>query len=166
MSSMPAQRPGLSRQDYSTPQDFLTTVKKRLGIDDFIFDYAAEATNAVCPSYWGPDLGIDSLAMNPFQWARETHSGWGWLNPPFSKIGPWARACRLAKQAGAQIAFLVPAAVGSNWFRDSVDGHAKVLLLNGRLAFMPDRPTWLYPKDCVLALYGEPPGYEVWTWKA
>jgi hypothetical protein len=42
-----------------------------------------------------------------------------------------------------------------------------VLLLNGRLAFMPDKPAWLYPKDCILCLYGPfvEPGYEVWNWR-
>ena len=60
------------------------------------------------------------------------------------------------------MAFLVPAAVGSNWFRDYVDGKALVLLLNGRLSFDGAGP---YPKDCILCLYGIEPGYEVWSWR-
>ena len=46
-----------------------------------------------------------------------------------------------------------------------MDGQARVLLLNGRIAFMPDYPDEMYPKDCVLALFGPsvPAGYEVWT---
>ena len=89
------------------------------------------------------------------------------MNPPYTDIGPWARKCRETKDAGGQVALLVPTSVGANWFRDHVDGHAHVLYLNGRLAFMPDQPTWLFPKDCLLALYSPAlaPGSEVWDWR-
>jgi hypothetical protein len=96
--------------------------------------------------------------------------GFGWLNPPFADICPWAKRCLETAAAGGQIAFLVPAAVGSNWFRDYCDpkttGMTHVLFLNGRLAFMPDKPKWLYPKDCMLVLYGYGyQSYEVWNWR-
>ena len=66
---------------------------------------------------------------------------------------------------------LLPASVGANWFRDWVMCEAdEVLFLNGRLAFMPERPTWLYPKDCMLVLYRDCPrrsltGFDVWDWR-
>jgi phage N-6-adenine-methyltransferase len=161
----PAQKPYRSKQDYATPQNFLDAAKRRLGIRDFAIDLAADATNAVATRF--VDEATDSLSL---QWAG-LWDGWAWLNPPFTAIGPWAQKCAdyasedWAPDQKQKIALLVPAGVGANWFRDYVDGKALVLLLNGRLAFMPDKPTWLYPKDCILALYGVPPGYEVWTWR-
>lgn len=158
------QKPYRSPQNYSTPENFIEAVKKRLGITDFAYDFAADGRNAKAQHYMTE--ADDALTQPHWQLFMLT-TGWGWLNPPFTKIGPWAKKCKQTKDAGGQIALLVPAAVGSNWFRDYVDGQALVLLLNGRLSFMPDKPTWLYPKDCILALYSPVirPGYEVWTWK-
>jgi len=61
----------------------------------------------------------------------------------------------------------VPAAVGSNWYRDYVHKKCLVLALNGRLAFITGKPKLLYPKDCILCLYGPDfaPGFDVWSWK-
>lgn len=158
----PKQKPWRSKQNFGTPENFIRAVKARLGITEFMHDFAADATNTKAVRFF--DEARDALSV-PW-WEEYTLGGWGWLNPPFAKIGPWASRC--ARASGAQIAFLVPAGVGSNWFRDDVDGKALVLMLNGRLAFMPDKPNWLYPKDCILCLYGPAiqPGYEVWNWRA
>lgn len=163
MSPQPTQKPRRSKQDYATPENFIQAVKAELDITRFSHDFAADATNAKDLSFF--DEARDALSVPG--WEDYCGHGWGWLNPPFAKIDPWARRCRETKEAGGSIAFLVPAGVGSNWFRDHVDGHALVLLLNGRLAFMPDKPKWLYPKDCILCLYSPvvAPGYRVWTWK-
>lgn len=170
--AMPDQKPHRSKQDYETPRDFIEAVKQRLGITRFCHDFAADATNRKALTFF--DEKADALSV--LRWELTLRQGgcsvsgqnWGWLNPPFAGIGPWARRCAETRAARGSIAFLVPAAVGSNWFRDYVDGHARVLLLNGRIHFMPDRPTWGYPKDCILALYSPlvAPGYEVWTWKS
>ncbi len=161
MTTMPVQKPYRSKQDYRTPAIFLEATMRLLAIRNFTFDYAADAENTVAPEYYsetGDALSLPEWPVRP---------GWGWLNPPFTKIGPWAMRCRDLGRRGGKVALLVPAAVGSNWFRDYVADQAAVLFLNGRLAFMPDHPTWLYPKDCILALYGLDcwPRYEVWSWK-
>lgn len=162
---MPQQKPGLSRQDYSTPANFIAATKALLKIKAFTFDFAADESNAKAKRYWS--VVDDSLSKTPEQWAAEIPRGWGFLNPPFSNIEPWAERCLQTKMLGGSIAFLIPAAVGANWFRDFVDSYAMVLFLNGRLAFMADQPRALYPKDCVLALFGPhvTPSYQVWTWK-
>lgn len=162
----PRQQPYRSKQDYATPPVFIEAVKVRLGIEAFVFDFAADAINQKAP-YWYSEAD-DALSHTPQRWADECRRGWGWLNPPFTTIGPWARHCALTKTYGGSIALLVPAAVGANWFREHVDGQALVLALNGRLAFMPDKPKWLYPKDCMLRLYSlsVQPGFEVWNWRA
>ena len=166
MMPMPLQKPYRSKQDYATPAPFLEAVQHRLGIAAFAFDFAADAHSATAPAWW--NVADDALARAPAEWAARCRDGWGWLNPPYTRIEPWAVKCAGTRQHGGRLAFLVPAAVGANWFCNHVDGQARVLLLNGRLAFLPDQPRKNYPKDCVLALFAPEvaPGYEVWTWKA
>lgn len=163
--SPPRQKPGRSKQDFVTPVTFIRPVKRRLGIRGFAFDFAADYLNTKAPRFWNETA--DALSFSPDDWRAQLGSGWGWLNPPFADIAPWAAQCAAVGRRGGSIAFLVPAAVGSNWFRDHVHGQALVLLLNGRIAFMPERPTWGYPKDCILVLYSPRvrPGYEVWSWR-
>jgi phage N-6-adenine-methyltransferase len=183
--SQPEQKPGRSKQNYATPRNFIEPVKARLAISEFQFDFAAEAENTKAPNYWTKE--DNSLAKSGVEWAAQVSGGWGWLNPEFSDIDPWAARCVETKAAGGHVALLVPAGVGANWFRDHVDGHAHVLFLNGRLCFIEDWATTidpatlkpgkgpprcftsepLYPKDCILCLYSPEiaPGYRVWSWK-
>jgi hypothetical protein len=149
----------------------MQAARARLGITRFAHDFAADRDNHKAPTWF--DKETDALSVPRWELSLQQNgcpvSGkrWGWLNPEFAQISPWAERCKQTKAAGGSIAFLVPAGVGANWFRDHVDGHALVLALNGRLAFMPDKPKWLYPKDCILALYSPEiaPGFEVWTWR-
>lgn len=165
--SMPKQQPAISKQDYRTPQEFLGQVKKLLKIDKFTFDFAADCYNYVSPSYYTEQQ--DALVQD---WSYTTTNGWGWLNPPYRKIEPWAAKCDFYNEPsyedlydGERIAFLVPASVGSNWFKKYIYGKHLTLALNGRLAFIPDKPSWLYPKDLMLVLFGLPWDFKVWDWK-
>jgi len=153
----PKQKPGRSKQDYQTPKGFLAAVKSRLGIKSFGADLAASKENTV--SSWFFDLAHDALTSD---WTQ--FDGYLWLNPPFARLEPWVRRAFEQSRQGARIAVLVPAGVGSNWWRDWVHGKACVLLLNGRITFVGEKAG--YPKDCVLLLYGPDiaPGYDVWTW--
>lgn len=181
--TMPMQKPGRSKQNYATPSNFIKATKRMLGIDAFTFDFAADAENTKADHWWTKEN--DSLSRSVMEWYFATDGGWGWLNPPFSDIDPWAERCNRLREVGGSVAFLVPAGVGANWFRDHVDGKALVLFLNGRLCFIEDWATTidpasvkkgtphfyksepLYPKDCILCLYSPmfEPGYQVWTWK-
>lgn len=178
--AMPPQKPGQSRQDYGTPQDFLLAIKARLSIDEFAFDFAADGANAKAPLFWTEE--IDALAQNTQTWRKAVGRGWGWLNPPFANIHDWVWRCLDVAQKGGKITFLVPASVGSNWYRDFIhEQHGvQTLFLNGRLCFIED---WqhtinpktgkfytsepLYPKDCICVLFGtgSPYNADVWTWK-
>ena len=161
---MPRQTPGRSKQDYSTPDDFIKAAKRFLRIRSFSHDFAADRFNTKAATFF--TKAQDALAQ---KWAPlcSGPDEWGWLNPPFDHIGFWAQKCWMTKQAGGSLAFLVPASVGSNWFRDHVHKKAMVYFLNGRIHFDPLNPTWGYPKDCLLILYSPrvEPGYDVWTWK-
>lgn len=144
---------GKSKQDYATPPEFMLAVTSRFG--PISFDLAASAHNTKHPKFYSE--ADDSLKQ---EWGKD---GLLWLNPPFDNITPWARKCAMTQRT--KILFLVPASVGSNWFRDYVYRRALVLFLNGRIAFDPLHPTWGYPKDCMLACYGlGDPGFDVWTW--
>jgi phage N-6-adenine-methyltransferase len=161
--AMPVQKPGRSKQDYGTPRDFLDALERRFG--SISFDLAAHRSNAVVPSYFG-EGGVEEDSL-----AQKWHllSGNLFLNPPFGDIVPWAMKCRVESASFPlgiryqRILFLVPASVGANWFAEHVHNHALVLALQGRLSFDGKDP---YPKDCMLCVFGEKPGFDVWKWRA
>lgn len=159
---MPAQKPGASKQDYRTPLEFLEAVRRRFGIDAFALDLAADDENHVAPLYYTAEN--DALARAN-GWTTKSR-GLAWCNPPYARIGRWVEKAWNESRRGARLVMLIPAAVGSNYWRDYVHGKAFVLLLNGRITFVGcEQP---YPKDCVLLVYGPDvaPGYDVWTWSA
>lgn len=157
MSKPPPQKPGRSKQDYSTPIGLLQAIHLRFYEPDWDLAAYDDGSNSVAPNWYGPSS--DSLSC---LWGRS--NGRCFLNPPFSHIAPWAKKC---SESECPILFLVPASVGSEWFAKYVDGIAYVMFLRGRLSFDGKGP---FPKDCLLAGYnlGEPykPGYEVWDWRS
>lgn len=150
---------GHSAQDCSTPREFIQAVERRF--EPILWDLAAHDGNHVCNAWFGPGSTLEnSLTV---EWRKlSLFRKLLWLNPPFADIEPWAHKCSIEAHYGARIAFLVPAAVGSNWYRRHVHGQALVLFLSPRLSFDSKNP---YPKDCLLALYGEPVGFECWRWR-
>ena len=162
---MPEQKPGRSVQEVGTPRAFLDAVETRFG--ELKWDLAADETNHVTPDWSGPGSRRQPDSLAGAWWALP--AGLLWLNPPYGNIAPWAEKCsgwRFGDYGSSRyqrIAFLVPASVGSNWFADHVDGKALVIFLRPRLTFVGH--TQSYPKDLILAIYGEKPGYECWRWK-
>lgn len=143
-----------SKQDYATPPEFIVAVEKRFG--PLEFDIAASPENRKAERYWTEaDNALDQ------DW---NNLGLAWLNPPFANIAAWAESCKAALSTNQQrTLLLVPASVGSNWFRDHVHRHALVLGVNGRLSFDGKDP---YPKDLILCCYGFGVGFDVWDWRA
>lgn len=158
---MPAQKPGKSKQDYQTPPELLEAVCYRLKIDKFTLDVACTKVNCVAPlGIYSPEY--DSLKEPWGGW----HEGWCWCNPPYSDIRPWVeKAGDEAFKNGTKTAMLVPASVGSGWWRDEVESDAYVSFLSPRLTF--GGCTTPYPKDCALLLYTPWGfiGHEIWNWK-
>lgn len=152
--TMPAQKPGNSKQDYATPRPFLDAVEARFGRINF--DLAASAGNKVVDAYF--DERKDSLKQT---WRRLP--GLLWLNPPFGNIDPWAEKCAEEMREGARIAFLTPASVGANWFQDRIVPNAHVIELSPRLSFDGEHP---FPKDLVLSIfYAGLTGRSGWRWR-
>jgi phage N-6-adenine-methyltransferase len=154
---MPAQRPGSSRQDVRTPREFLAAARAKLGIDAFTVDLAATRENTVAQKFYSPR--VNSL-VQPWNFSP----GFGWCNPPFSDLAPWARKGYEESLKGARTTMLVPASVGSNWWRDWTHDKAHVLFLNGRITFVGHEDP--YPKDLALLIYarGWRAGYAEWSW--
>lgn len=162
MRKMPAQKPGRSKQDYETPREFIDAVEKRFG--RVTLDLAATKENKKSERFW--TTGADSLS---FLWSSSFRRGdVGWLNPPYSKISPWAEKCSresLSLVPGAIILLLVPAAVGSHWFERHVFGRASVFFLKPRISFVGTDGS--YPKDLMLCRYASDfiTDVQIWEWK-
>src|SRR5262245_17559982 len=118
----PIQKPGRSETIVRTPPEFLTAVKRLLRIDAFWIDLAASESNSVASMFY--DINVNSLEQ---EWRVFTRPRWCWLNPPYDDIAPWVK--KAAYTPNTNIAVLVPASVGSNWWRDWVHDWAKVYFL-------------------------------------
>lgn len=165
---MPRQKRGESKQDYQTPKEFIKNVERVFGVK-FVIDLAAVRENTVARRFISP--ARDSLKQD---WYKEISNAAGaaWLNPPFGDIGPWAKKCNEYLNRCREldiddlhpIFFLTPASVGSNWFQNYVHDNAKVNLLSERIQFVGAK--WVYPKDCILSVFGYAPGYNCLSFKA
>lgn len=149
---MPKQNRGKSNQYYETPNNFIKAVERKFG--PIIFDLAASNYNTKSSSYFTEEQ--DSLEQD---WTKLPTNGNLWLNPPYSDIGLFAKKCNdtiskiVATKCHSKISILmlVPASVGSNWFRDYVYEKSIIFFLNGRITFVGEKNP--YPKDCMLCQY-------------
>jgi len=173
-----------SKQDYRTPSDLMAACYKHFG--PVGFDLAATAENAQHERYFAPDVIIEIKGTgktkeiirhphhDPKAYGHDafTHSwvevsrkfGLLWLNCEFNAIADWSDRCRREGAEGAQILLLTPAAVGANWFVDSIASFADVYYLKGRPAFIPGQT---YNKDCMISHFGpRASGMSfVWDWR-
>lgn len=155
----PAQKPHASKQNYSTPQEFLNAVESRFG--RIGFDLAAEDHTSVAGPTDFFTKEDDALKQNWLEVSRSRE--FCWLNPPFGDIGAFAEKAAAESARGVRILMLVPASIGSNWFRDHVLGKAMVLGLNPRMSFDGVN---MYPKDLMLCVYANGlHGFDQWRWK-
>lgn len=152
-NSGPTIRRHRSSGAHSTPWTFIAAVEHKFG--PLRVDLAASRENAKAPFLFTE--ADDALTKDWYDLMGNL-----WLNPPFADITSWAQKCAAEAKLGAKILLLVPASVGANWFVDYVHNRARVYFLQGRLSFDGVN---CYPKDCLLAVYNVPPGYEVWRWK-
>ena len=157
MSKTPRQKPGRSRQDYGTPDDFYRACVREWG--PFLVDLAATAKNTMCSDWLGPESPIAEDSLTEV-WPKVLRNGTGWLNPPFGNLRPWAAKCR----EGGRIVMLTPSSLGAEWYCDEVQGHALTLVVRPRLTFTGE--TTPYPKDCAVHLFGfGMVGLGTWRWQ-
>lgn len=169
--SEPAQKPGRSKQDYSTPPEFLEAVQRRFGAIDL--DLACRADNMVAP--FGLTEDVDALSKD---WT-DLHPSWvtargdvdarnkldvAFCNPPFAQLAPWAAKCESVALLPRRTLLLVPASMGSKWWARHVLGKGMVFGIP-RLQFVGTDS--LYPKDLALILYTSGVhGFGYWDWRA
>lgn len=168
---MPRQKPGRSRQCYVTPPEFIRAVEARFGFLDF--DLAATRKNRVTPACF--TKRENALKRQWITKARtcnnllvDRSSKWRfWLNPPYAHLSPWFRKCveQQRRLTTGSFIVLVPASVGSDWFRQYVWNQASVYFLDGRICFIPNEP---YPKDLMICLYRNvrrKVSMNIWEWQ-
>lgn len=160
---MPLQKPGKSRQDYGTPPDLLMAVQNRLG-QPFGFDVACTSTNSVAARGFYFDRGENALA-GEISWARHARGKWAWLNSPYDRLDLWTERASWEAALGLSLAMLVPASVGSLWWKQYVEPFAYALHLCPRVTFVGE--TTPYPKDTSILIYTplRLRGAETWVWK-
>jgi len=157
-ATMPTQKPGRSVQEVGTPREFLDAVEARFG--RILWDLAANESNHVVDNWLGPGSPIP----DSFSSAWHAYGGMLWLNPPYDDIGKWSQKCAHEGELGASIQMLIPAAIGTNYFREWIWPYATVRALSPRLTFVGH--TQSYPKDLMLCEFGvERTGFECWRWK-
>lgn len=140
---------------YGTPLWLVKAIERDFDLK-FVFDLAADQESFVVRGqsivhgendklsgkfYY--DINDNSLAQD---W--NTLSGDLWLNPPFANIKAWAAKCETYDNG--TICMLVPASLGSKWFRDHCMGRP-VFVLDSRITF--DGHTDPYPKDLMLVFF-------------
>src|SRR5690606_22993802 len=139
--------------------EFVDAVAKRFGSP--AWDLAASAGDeiALVNGYFTPE--DDALSKD---WRELPAAGHAWLNPPFRNIRPWAAKLDAECQTLRRwTLLLVPASMGSGWWRDHVLGKCMVFGIP-RLTFVGE--TTAYPKDLALCCYGygvRGTGY--WDWR-
>lgn len=140
---------------YQTPLDFFSAVLNRFG--GITFDLAALKENTKAKDFFSPEQDALKQAWHEIQ-------GRCWLNPPFTFLRPWIEKCLQEAHKGADIVCLVPAAVGSRWFRRFALHQADVIFLEGRIEFDGKAP---YPKDCMIVHFhkGMAGKVETWDWR-
>lgn len=140
-------------QSVGTPWEFIDNfIIPRYGPLDI--DLAATPENAKSQKYITKEQNFFEYEIPD----PASPSKYHWLNPPFSEISQFIGSV-VTRSINCLV--LVPAAVGSNWYRDLVqDLASEILFLNPRMKFEGHSDP--YPKDLMLVRYnwsyGDPKG--------
>lgn len=133
---------------YGTPLWLVKAIERDFGLK-FGFDLAADEDSCVLresDSAW--DYKYYSFQDNSLAQDWNNLTGDLWLNPPFANIKDWCAKC--STYVNGTICLLVPASLGSKWFRDYCMGRP-VYILDSRITF--DGHTDPYPKDLMLVFF-------------
>jgi site-specific DNA-methyltransferase (adenine-specific) len=114
--------------EWMTPPDFVAQLEAEFGAFDL--DPCAREASAQAPYYYTKE--DDGLAQ-PWH-------GHVFVNPPYSKPGPWV-AKALAEAERATTILLLPAATDVGWFHDLLLVHANIRFVRGRIRFLGWRGT-------------------------
>jgi phage N-6-adenine-methyltransferase len=140
MSNNLANHTETRREDWGTPIDLFLTLSCA---HRFAVDLCASPASALC-SFWVTEAVdiMSPLADEVVELAAGAHRGdrsYAWINPPYRGAGGTglfvARAAELCQLHGLGLVALVPASVGSRWWRESVDPFFDFVVFTPRLRF-------------------------------
>lgn len=118
------------RDNWATPQAVVDAVEQHLRVR-FVIDVCATGETKKCPEYYGPELGIDGLAV---EWGA-----FNWCNPPFSNKLSWLeKAKKEALERSAITAFLTAEDSGTAFTKDLENASDLILKPNRRIAFIDE----------------------------
>jgi len=127
------------REDWGTPRDLFAALRLRF---DFFCDLAADVLNAVHSRFIYEQKCIFSADswFDVQNWAKDaTSPPYAWINPPYRPCGETgdftARAAEIADHAGCGVIALIPASVGTVWWREHVAPHYPIVCFTRRLRF-------------------------------
>lgn len=154
MTAMPAQRPGKSEQDVTTPWRLIDAVEKRFG--SLHYDLAASVANCrVRPPHYGVEdhYGIEENSLEQ-DWVKLS----GNLSTGLASV--WSRReLQVARFFSSFLRRLGPLGMATYvWCR------CRTILLPGRVRF--EGHVNDYPKDLMLCVYEcGATGVELWDWR-
>lgn len=153
-----------SIQDRATLQSLVDQIGKQFGVK-FVIDLAASADNRKCINYIDEtENSFLTIWSNKINSGRHENPPCGFLNPPFKSVGPWMEKCKIESAKGCKIISLTLSSLGSNWFRDHVEGNALSLILRDRVTFEGCKDP--FPKELMITLWGfGMTGLGFWSWK-
>ncbi len=129
--------------EWETPQDLFDQLDKEF---HFTFDAAATKENTKCGGSYGDMIG-GSLSLD---WKYHSQGGAIWLNPPYSKIGPFIKKAYEESLNGATVVCLIPARTDTRYWHDYVMRSREVRLIKGRLKFGGSKNSAPFPSAIVV----------------
>lgn len=111
---------------WATPREIVDTLEQEFG--RFDLDPCCHRSTAKARRFY---TAADDGLAKPWR-------GRVFLNPPYSKPGPWLEKARreVADGRAELVVALVPASVDTRWFHEQVQGHAEVRFRRGRIRFI------------------------------
>jgi phage N-6-adenine-methyltransferase len=146
------------RNCWRTPRALFEAVERCYGVA-FDVDVAALRETSLCAAYYGPDH--EAIERRDWLHATIPLGGFGcrryaWCNPPYSQAARFLTRCAEWGEAGHMAVALVFARTDTAWWHDVVMHADHVLLLRGRVPFVPypERPATTPSVGSALVVWG------------
>lgn len=117
------------RDLWQTPPQIYRHLDKEFG---FSVDLAASNVNKLHDNYITAEMNTLKI-----EWCGMFGKSWGWLNPPYSSIGPFIEKAIEQQEKGFGTVMLVPSDTSVGWFSLALTSVSEVrFITGGRLSFI------------------------------
>ena len=116
-----------AKDNWRTPRPLFEAIGRRLRIQRFVVDLAADQDNTLCEQF----ITAEEDALRT-PWPADT---WLWCNPPYSQTKEFVDRA-VAEMDFCRSVLLVPAATDTRWWADAFASATVTLLLTGRVSFV------------------------------